>query len=147
MKKPEIKQNGFINFPVNDKAYKNTQEGGLVVTLYVLDQKEFEDRWGLAFNDMEQWDMPKYFRFWKENYSMVWEGKEELTRILPTDEKRDILLMMHLASTNWSGWHKKEERIFAAEEEHLTPEGKVLFSLLEKLYPNCRLLMLTSIDT
>lgn len=38
---------GWVNFPVNDPAWKNTHEGGMVVKLVVCDNRE-NDQFGMC---------------------------------------------------------------------------------------------------
>jgi len=39
---------GWVSFPANDPAWKNTNEGGMVVKLVVCDNREFDDQFGMC---------------------------------------------------------------------------------------------------
>lgn len=147
MKRRTSEQNGFINFPVTSKEYEDTGEGGLVVLLYVLEDKNFDKRWALSFNDEPFWDA-SVMRFTEESCAtMVHQGEKEENKIKVSDMDRPILLCMNLASTGWSGWHKKKGRMFSASFDDLTEEGKQLLSLIKKLYPENRIVLTTTLDT
>jgi len=39
---------GWVSFPANDPAWKNTNEGGMVVKLVVCDNREFDEQFGMC---------------------------------------------------------------------------------------------------
>lgn len=59
---------------------------------------------------------------------------------------RDFLAVMTIGSTGWSGENDNLD-IWECKFEDLTDEGKTLFRMMEKLYPNCTVKLLTFLDT
>lgn len=39
---------GWVNFPIEDPAWKCSKEGGMVVKLVVCDTREFDDQFGVC---------------------------------------------------------------------------------------------------
>lgn len=52
-----------------------------------------------------------------------------------------------LGATSWSGWDKETTAYWQCTFDDLTPEGQQLYRMLEKLYPDCQLHLLTFLDT
>lgn len=60
---------------------------------------------------------------------------------------RQYLAAVLLGSTDWSGWSDRRGAYWRATTRDLTPYGRRLHDSLRKLYPRCRLELLTWLDT
>jgi hypothetical protein len=52
-----------------------------------------------------------------------------------------------LGSTGWTGYNPETGDSWSCTFEDLSPEGKVLYESMQRLYPECRLHLLTFLDT
>ncbi len=164
---------GWVKFPVDDPAWKNSHEGGMFVKLVVCDNREFDDQFGVCsgvsvFNvlsesfiaddrrprpaPLENYDTPeavqaeqKAMADWDAYHFPSLEGPQEsgVGRFL----SRPYLASIVLGSTGWSGWSDTEGRSWMCRFDDLTDEGKALYRQIEALYPGCELHLLTFLDT
>lgn len=52
-----------------------------------------------------------------------------------------------MGSTGWSGSKNTGETYFICEYQDLTDEGKAVYDMMKKAYPNCKLALMTFLDT
>lgn len=52
-----------------------------------------------------------------------------------------------MGSTGWSGSNKTGEIYFICEYQDLTSDGKVVYDMMQKAYPTCKLALMTFLDT
>lgn len=172
MKRRSNAISGWVNFPVNDPAWRNTNEGGMVVKLVVCDDRDDETEFaqcsGAFVTDIqgevlladdkrakpELADGPESMdavmahqravRAW-EQFHFPYLG--DSTRGAAEYLSRGYLAVLVLGSTGWSGWHTTRECNWTCGFDDLTDEGKALYRQLEALYPGCTLHLLTFLDT
>ena len=138
---------GFVDFPINDPSYENSNEGGMFVRLVVDDSSE--DPWIVCCGGYCGFD-------YDEEYMGDDLGNQQdhhfpnLADTLPRThspsegwdkpwEKVDFgsvayLAVINLGSTGWSGMKKDTGEPFLCRYENLTAEGKELYDLIKKLY-------------
>lgn len=164
---------GWVNFPVNNPAWQNSMEGGMVVKLVVCDNREFEDQFGVcagaSVTDVlsesfvgddrrpkpapaERYDSidavqaeQAAFQAWEAyHFPRTEDGAASgIERYL----SRDYLAALVLGTTGWSGWNEAEGRLWECRFDDLTAEGQALYRQLENLYVGCELHLLTFLDT
>jgi hypothetical protein len=57
------------------------------------------------------------------------------------------LCAMTLGSTGWSGWSDKKESYWRCTLDDLTDNGRILVSVLKRLYPGHKVILQTWLDT
>ena len=168
---------GCVNFPVNDPAYKNSREGGMVVKLVVVDDREHaQSDWtvccGAQVHDLitevlvgdDQAPKPP---LWPE-INAEWTDRSSLDKqaeavawvrrhyprymdnsadALEGELSRHYLAAVVLGATGWSGYDEAGGDYFICRHEHLTDQGKALYAQMQALYPGCTLHLLTFVDT
>lgn len=132
---------GHVNFPVNDSRYKNSGEGGMFVKL-VAEADDNAVCCGAHVADVlsECLIGDKL----KEHYPRADEPTEKystLAKYVSVPYEFSILL----GSTGWSGWDG--DKYWTCTFEDLTDSGKELYCMMEKMYPDCKLELLTFLDT
>src|SRR5947209_20413096 len=99
----------FVNYPKN---LKDTGEGGLITHLYVLDHKDYIQKWEECCDDCEFWDFSRMH--FSEDAKGWYQGNDEMSKVTPEDlERRQILLAMKFASINQSLWNENTGQMFA----------------------------------
>lgn len=166
--------NGWVNFPINDSAYRNTKEGGMVVKLVVTDDNEFDEQYGICSGAWvtdtlsesliadDQRPRPVY----NGEYNSIEDVQKEQQELAEWEEyhfpfvndkddpgytSRPYLASMVLGTTGWSGWHEEHGALWRCTYDDLTVTGKGLYTMLKKLY-ECdgvkrRIHLLTFLDT
>ncbi len=164
---------GWVEFPVNDPAWKNSNEGGMLVKLVVCDNRAAADQFGLccgaSVTDLLSESFVGDDRRPKpvplENYDSIeavaaeqvarcaWESHHfprsgdpaagGVERYL----SRGYLAALVLGTTGWSGYHEGDGRYWECRFDDLSDQGKALYRQLEALYPGCDLHLLTFLDT
>lgn len=176
MKRRSNNKNGWVNFPVDDPSWHNTQEGGLFVKLVVCDDREYNDRFGICsgvfvhdrlselliaddkrplpksdFKKSDFLNQEEYAAACENYYADLSRWEEYHYPALNDKEERDYTSRSYLAviimgSTGWSGY-KADVGLWNCTYNDLTEDGKNLYSSIQKLYPNCTLHLLTFLDT
>ena len=156
---------GVVNFPTNDPAYENTGEGGMFVRLVAREQErsfilcsggENIISYDEAFTGH---DGPEYTcecepcRGLRENglpddsiqhQHFPWLGDDaDLSRY----QSVPYLAVLTIGSTLWSGWNTEQEDYWKCTYEDLSPDGKDLYSILRRMYPEAQLILQTWLDT
>lgn len=162
--------NGFVNFPVNNPAYKDTCEGGLFVRLviveddfrswmqccggqnyYHMDEEFIVDdvRELPKFPDSELVeDIEEWYKKWDSYVQLpfpFYKNKSVSSEQQFTSD--DSLAVMTIGSTPWSGLNKLTEEYWKCTYNDLTEEGKLLYILLKRTYKNCKIYLQTWLDT
>lgn len=138
---------GFVDFPINDPAYKNSNEGGMFVRLVVDDPNN--DPWGVCcggycsfdydeeymgddLGNPEAYHFPRMAETLPHSYSSAagWDKPWEQTDFGSVA----YLCVINLGSTGWSGWNEEKGEHFLCRYENLTAEGKELYNMIKKLY-------------
>lgn len=126
----------FIDIPIDDPRYKNSYEGGLAVTLAVVAEhySEYESCHipipNVFVSDQDGNGYQEYFPNYEDN-----------------DRSYPFKALLHLAKTSWSGYDWEEGHYWYATLSDLTIEGQTLITLLEKLYPDDKIVLLTFLNT
>lgn len=155
---------GWVNFPVNDSEWTNTNEGGMVVKLVVYGDEEFNDKFvmccgahvydineGLAGDDKTSKDGDSSSNeddgSWLTNhYPNMFDDDIDFSGV----EKyisRDYLAAIVLGTTGWSGFKTGGHKYWTCTFEDLTDQGKALYKQIEALYPGAEIHLLTYLDT
>lgn len=161
---------GFVKFPVDDPAYKNTMEGGMYVRLVVgtisnkLDTYKhvvcaggdnviIKDGVLLStdthrrrnYADLER-DMESRQRWEQRTFPNLFDNVFD-TDTLRRYQSIPYLAIVTIGSTGWSGWHIKKEAYWSCTYNDLSDAGQGLYQSLASLYPNCLLTLQTWLDT
>jgi hypothetical protein len=173
MKRRSTHVSGWVNFPVDDPSWKNTNEGGMVVKLVVCDNREFDKRFSVCcggeitdlMTESLVGDDRRPQPVHAENYGSAEAILEERKAIEAWNEyhfprmydtnadgvdrylSRGYLAAIVMGTTGWSGWNESEGRYWQCGFDDLSYSGKVLYRKIEKLYPGCELHLLTFLDT
>ena len=154
---------GWVNFPVH---LPSSGEGGMLVKLWVIDRRPFEDAYGVCTGvhvidqcsesfmgtDTEDWpeNFPEERDDWTpEAYSAEMDRlqakRDEWLERFFTGEYHEqsipLLASIVMGSTGWSNGE------FRCKYEDLTPEGQALYASMKALYPKAELVLLTFLDT
>lgn len=165
--------NGWVNFPIDDPAWANTNEGGMLVKLVVCDNRE-NDQFGMCcgayvvdhlcesfiaddrlpcppspanFDSMEAIEAEQRANQEWEAYHFPNLHCDKDLDGLDRYASRPYLAVLVLGTTGWSGWNKAEGRYWECRYDDLTEEGKVLYRQIAALYQGCDLHLLTFLDT
>lgn len=164
---------GFVNFPINDSAFKSTKEGGMFVKLVVLAKNDFETEQccGCGVYDFLQESFvgsdhplienPHLIESDQERYEAFDKNKKQYFPNCHDFEEKEYrqkklaflnimcpaLSVTVIGSTGWSGWHEEEGKYWHCTYDDLTEDGKNLFESIRKLYPNNPIHLLTFLDT
>lgn len=153
---------GCVNFPVHQPS---TNEGGMLVKLWVIDRQPFDDAYGMCcgvsvfdqasetFLGTDKEGFPDDSYVWTpghtpEEFSRAHDkSAAEQTQWLEkffTGEHHEnsipLLAAIVMGSTGWSG-------DFICKYEDLTDDGKAIYDSMAKLYPKAELHLLTFLDT
>jgi hypothetical protein len=171
MNRRSLKASGWVNFPINQSDWVSTNEGGMFVRLVVAPKDFSEEEWmrccggyncfpydeSLIFDKKDEPEWPdtdiipteKFLEF-QNQYNEYQNLKTK--EVFPEIEfggvrlSRDFLAVITIGSTGWSGYHE-EKGVWHCTYEDLTSEGKTLFNSMQKLYPDCKVELLTFLDT
>lgn len=162
--------NGWVNFPVNDPAYKNTREGGMLVKLVVVDDREFDKQFGICsgvhvtdtLSESLIADDIRPRPVYNGEYNSVEDVEQEQRDLNKWEEyhfpsindtkypdytSRPYLAAVVLGSTGWSGWHEERGELWHCTYDDLNLQGKALYNSLQNLYWGCKIHLLTFLDT
>lgn len=164
---------GFVNFPVNDKNYENSNEGGMFVKLVVINDGNWSVCCGPGdnvsmFSDVMIDDdkpkknvtKPKHISEFAEKLELNKDNiKNNITFHYPRIDD-DIcgnlssrymsipyLAIIDIGSTDWSGWNEKKKQYWHCTFDDLKDDGKALYNSMKKLYPKCDIRLVTFLDT
>jgi len=155
---------GWVNFPINDPQWTNTNEGGMVVKLVVIEDEEIVDKWALCFG-AQVYDICSECLVGDDKFSPCSssnssEDEDWISNHFPhlfSDDmkissvekyiSRDYLAAIVLGTTGWSGAKLDEGEYWKCTFDDLTEQGKALYKQIEMLYPGAKLHLLTFLDT
>jgi len=173
----KIRQQGFVNFPIEDtENWIDSSEGGLYVELVVVendikyqDSYNFENEWrechgGGCFTVMQEsfinddrgtrkdddgyMEKDELQNFHYPRYSAYKSLVGENNKgTYPDWMSIDYLCSILIGSTNWSGFSDLMVTYWHCTYDDLTIEGKALYNTIKKLYEGHDLILLTSLDT
>lgn len=166
---------GWVNFPVNDPRFHSTKEGGMLVKLVVIDNREFDDHFGQCTGANVFDVLTESFvgddKRPKPDVCMNFETVEDYARFssarneweayhfpnLHADQEEDLgesryrsrpyLATLVLGTTGWSGFDNDAGDYWICRFEDLSEAGKTLYRHLQELYKGCELHLLTFLDT
>lgn len=164
---------GYVRFPVDDPAWRNSMEGGMVVKLVVCDIRAFDDQFALCsgasvtdvLSESFVGDDRRPCQQPPQNYDSIeavhaeqhavaqWESyhfpnlADDAVQGVERYVSRGYLAVLVLGTTGWSGWSEAEGRCWQCRFTDLTDEGKALYRQIEALYAGCELHLLTFLDT
>ena len=164
---------GCVNFPTDDPAYRFSNEGGMFVRLTVLAPKDRSD-WlhccggshsirrdecllGSETDDAGETEKILFplAHARRERNRQRFEEARRKNRDEPEDEEAtleeeysaELLATITLGSTGWVGWHLEREEYWRCRREDLNEDGQRLVKLIEALYPGCKTIITTWLDT
>ncbi len=155
---------GCVNFPIHQAS---TNEGGMLVKLWVIDRQEFDDAYGMCCG-VAVWDKcsETFLGTDKESFPSDTHIFDPETQHSP--EKFNQLLNQHTEETNawknrfFTGAHHEDSvplmasivmgstgwsGDFICKYEDLTSDGKAIYDNMAKLYPKAELHLMTFLDT
>lgn len=175
MKRRENVANGYVNFPMFDPQYKNSNEGGMIVKLVVFNESDVDDDdnfelcTGVYVNDfltesfvgcdsegIPRWDDREDFIVYSKRVEEIEERFFPNMNIEYSDTAfnmakyamRPSLCSLVIGNTGWSGWNTIDDVYWKCSYNDLTDAGKDLYSYIQKLYgPKASLHLLTFLDT
>jgi hypothetical protein len=167
------KISGWVDFPVNDSAWRSSGEGGMVVKLVVCDNRPFDDQFGICcgasvtdvLSESLVGDDKRQKPVHSQKYESVEDVKAEhdarnawMAYHFPRENdnsvegierylSREYMAAVVIGSTGWSGWSEEAGEYWQCAFDDLTDDGKALYRQVEKLYSGCELHLLTYLDT
>ena len=154
MNRRSNKISGFVNFPVNDSFYHNTNEGGMIVELRVIPKNKMD--WAQCcgvgniysiLNECFMGDENKHYPNLGNRQNQAGKYKLEDNLSIP------YLSVITLGSTGWSGSHDNKNReewlgYWNCKYSDLTEKGKQIYDLIKELYGKyAELELCTILDT
>jgi len=150
---------GFVDFPVNNPAYEDTKEGGMIVRLVVLQNRkwatcsdsEFITLCGNAFSGDDV--IPNALQARKYYFpNGDTSASNRYGTIFPVEHliiewSKPMLCSITVGTTTWCGLNNKSEKYWKCIKNDLTKRGLALYNLLQRLYPKCKVRIQTWIDT
>jgi hypothetical protein len=162
MKRRSKAVEGCVNFPIDNDS---TNEGGMLVKLWVIDRQAFDDAYGVCCGvsvfdhasetflgtDKEGYPDDSYVwtgdltpeGFTKAHDQSIAEQKAWLEKFF-TGEHHEasvpLLAAIVMGSTGWSG-------DFICRYDDLNEDGKSIYNSMQKLYPKAELHLMTFLDT
>ena len=154
---------GFVNFPVHEEIWRSSNEGGMIVKLYVIPKYDstydnnFEVRYGNTITNM----LGKSFvgsdhyklHYYEEEYGTESNFTDILEKYFPRVEKYGddnqylsipLYASIIVGNSGWSGYNEYWKCTF----DDLTEDGKALYNSLKLLYgESAELHLLTFLDT
>ena len=156
---------GWVNFPVDSKEFKSTQEGGLFVELWVR-EKKYEscgvccgygnivsiysenlvgtDKRKNSDNSAEMIkdnSVNQKFALEETLYPYMYDMDGETVY-----ESVSLLACVTMGSTGWSGYNQKKG-MWRCTYKDLNPDGQAMYNSFKKLYKNAELILVTWLDT
>ncbi len=150
---------GYVNFPLHDKRYLDTGEGGMFVHLVVLSDDAYPLGVGIRYPSGE------FSYLYNETLvgsdilgdsvatecilfpRLLFHRKDDMNSIYERYLSAGVLCVLTLGATNWSGFDEQRGAYFVASYDDLTTEGKALYEAIRALYPNNAIYLITWLDT
>lgn len=123
---------GYVNFPIDNEKYENSNEGGMAVQILIPYNEKV-----VCCNDVCFYYEPIFPVIYNNPLSDYFD--------------KPFIGVLTIGSANWSGWYDEVGKYFncvkywECTEDDLTNEGKLLFNLIKKIYPDA--FLLTLLDT
>lgn len=163
MNRRSLDKEGWVNFPTH---LPNSGEGGMLVKLWVLDRRDTDAAYGVCtgvgvfdvitesflgtdkspppssdfYENHEQYS-PEELRKLDDEHQKMYEQWADSFYDKDTGNVGFLLASIVLGSTGWSNSE------FRCKPEDLTEEGKQLYNLMQRLYPDAELHLATFLDT
>ena len=168
---------GMVDFPVDDKTWDHTAEGGTIVRLVVIDDRGgspwemvcgTEIRYArsevlVGDDTMAAPKLPPMSESEtsEESIRLAREAQEAsarwVARHFPHHEREDgsplsllsrnYRAVLLLGVTGWTGSEMESREPWVCTKEHLTEAGRTLYDAIAAAYQGCTLALLTFIDT
>lgn len=167
---------GFVNFPVDDLKYKNTNEGGMYIILVVIDRQQSGlRRWYQCCGDycyliepdvlirddlhprpnisnassIEDFDKERQLN---DKYEAKYWPSTGVKHKMITENMEIAYRLSHpflcALVIGSTGWSgANKDDYWYCKLSDLTKEGKQLYKLIKKLYKGCEVRLLTCLDT
>lgn len=144
---------GFVNFPLDNQDYRNTNEGGMFVRLVV---EPIDDNFtvcagpsfSIIYNEVfVQDDQENDGEYHFPGINSCVTGNKWWDWY---DQHRSLayLAVVEMGSSGWSGWSDMHENYWVCKYDDLTPEGKDLYKIIEKTFRGKgKLFLQTWLDT
>ena len=166
MNRRSTKTKGFVNFPIEDPRYKNSHEGGMFVKIVVVDTEKKSKQFPVCCGNVV-WDNHQEVLVGDDQRPKPkWGNRDELTHddISKYDHEHEKWVSYHvpdwmtgysipylasilIGTTGWSGWDESKGEYFTCAKDHLSADGLELHNLMQRLYPNATIHLLTFLDT
>lgn len=162
MKRRSQDVEGCVNFPIHNPS---SQEGGMLVKLWVIDRQDFDDAYGVctgvavfdqkieSFMGTDKEGYPDDSYVWTEGHTpeefsqahdkSIAEEKAWLEKFFTgeyNEQSVPLLASIVMGSTGWSGE-------FICKYDDLNEDGKTIYNSMQKLYPKAELHLMTFLDT
>lgn len=157
---------GMVNFPVDSEEYTSTNEGGMFVQLWCVEEDYLsaDSCWyhGVYAN-MSETLLGTDSEVNEDNFHEIEEGKDPMEweqrfaleemlfpRIKVEGENqylsKELVACVTMGSTGWSGANEKNE-YWRCRYEDLNDSGKGIYDALKNAYPKAKLILVTWLDT
>lgn len=164
---------GMVNFPVDSPEYTSTNEGGMFVQLWCVEEEHFSCGKCCGYNTVyakmsevligteeerseDNFDEIETGKVNPVDWVQRFELKEKLFPMTANESEEEcetcrylssgLLACVTMGSTGWSGSDKDHE-YWRCRYEDLSESGRLVYESLKKAYPKARLLLLTWLDT
>lgn len=158
---------GHVNFPVDSDKYVSTHEGGMIVKLVAV---PLDDIWEVCasanITDVHKESLVGSDYFSDSDSADKFHlpnGDNPRAKGVEKYLTRGYRAVIILGCTGWSGYYNgirnvtdpdgskhtevDGEHYWKCEYSDLTHEGKNIYDLMRRAYPDCRLELLTILDT
>lgn len=159
MNRRSTQMRGWVNFPIFNPDYENSNEGGMFVRLMVFDNPKEKKQFPLCtgnyiFEEFQEvlvgddkHPMPKDEDFIINGVFDVDTHHEAMEEWRDWYKQQNCLASILIGTTGWSGWHTKKKEYFTCDCSYLTVEALRFYPIFYQLYPNCEIHLLTFLDT
>jgi hypothetical protein len=157
---------GMVNFPVDSEEYTSTNEGGMFVQLWCVEEDYLSaDSWWYhdVYANMSETLLGTDSEVNEDNFHEIEEGKDPMEweqrftleemlfpRIKVEGENqylsKELVACVTMGSTGWSGANEKNE-YWRCRYEDLNDSGKGIYDALKNAYPKAKLILVTWLDT
>lgn len=157
---------GMVNFPVDSEEYTSTNEGGMFVQLWCVEEDYLsaDSCWHHGvYSNMSESLVGTDSEVNEDNFHEIEAGKDpmEWEQRFALEEKlfprirvegenqylsRELVACVTMGSTGWSGANEKNE-YWRCRYEDLNDAGKGIYDALKNAYPKAKLILVTWLDT
>ena len=160
---------GMVNFPVDSQEYTNTNEGGMFVQLWCVEEdfNSPESCWyGGVYAMMSESLVGTDEEVNTDNFHEIEDGKDPMEweqsfaleeKLFPHIKKEgccvqfqyssgELLACVNMGSTGWSGSNNHHD-YWRCRYDDLNESGKGIYDSLKSAYPKAKLVLVTWLDT